>query len=208
MGFAAVDAGLGRSSVPRRAFRAHRRTPEAGARTLALLYAADLTDQVERRLRPALSSGFVVVADRWTPTARARCLLRGASPAWLDALLPAEPLPDLICYLDTDVAARLQRQVHKRGLPDFRESGRDLGLHPDPLRSFVRYQHALDERYAEFGRAYGAVWRVIPAGGDAASIQSAIRRSVTPLLRPVAGAAGPSPEPAGGHAAADVKARA
>ena len=143
-GWAAVGAGLGRSLICRRAFAAHQRTPESGVRTLALLYAADLADQVAHRVQPSLAAGFVVVADRWCPSVRARCLLRGASRAWLDAILPAEPAPDLVCHLRVAPQVRWAREVAKRGLPDFRESGRDLGLHPDPLASFLHYQAALD----------------------------------------------------------------
>lgn len=183
-GCAAVHVGLGRSSVARRAFRSYRRTREAGVRTLALLYASDLNDQLERRIAPAVESGFLVLADRWTATARARCLVRGADPAWLEGILPAAPAPDLTCYLSVAPQQRLAREIRKRGLPEFTESGRDLGLDPDPLRSFIRYQALLDAEYERVGRAAGAAWRALPADLPPAELQAELRASVAGLVAP------------------------
>jgi dTMP kinase len=182
LGYAALQVGLGRSAVCRRAFEAHRRTPEAGPRALALLYAADLTDQARRRVAPGLAAGFLVVADRWTVTARARCLARGLSGPWLDAILPAEPRPDLICHLEVPAERRLERQVRKRGLPDFRESGRDVGFRGAPLHSFVRYQAALDGLYRDCGPGAGAVWRGVPGDAEPAAVQEHVRQAVASLL--------------------------
>jgi dTMP kinase len=176
LGWAAVHVGLGRSLLVRRAFRRHRRTPEAGVRSLALLYAADLADQLERRVRPALEAGFAVIADRWTATASARCAARGADPAWLTRILAAEPLPDLTVHLLAPPQQRLAREIAKRGLPEFSESGRDLGLDADPLRSFLRYQGMLDAAYERLSRAMGAKWSTVPAGGDPWEVQAELRR--------------------------------
>jgi dTMP kinase len=182
LGYAALPVGLGRSPLTHRAFEAHRRTPEAGPRTLALLYAADLTDQARRRVTPGLQAGFLVIADRWTVTARARCLARDLSPAWLDAILPAEPRPDLICHLEVAPEVRLERQVRKRGIPEFRESGRDAGFRGAALPSFLRYQEALDPLYARCGPECAARWCAVPGDGDPAGVQDLVRHAVADLL--------------------------
>jgi thymidylate kinase len=177
-GWATVHVGLGRSEVARRALRNRRRTPESGIHTLALLYAADLADQGLRRVQPALAAGFVVVADRWTATARARCLLRGIDPAWLAHVLPQAPVPDLTVHLHASPAQRLVREIAKRGLPEFSECGRDMGLDTDPLRSFLRYQGLLDLHLGEMAEAAGGGWCTVDADADAAAVQASLRRAV------------------------------
>lgn len=189
-GWASTHLGLGRSALLRRAFRAYRRTLEAGPQTLALLYAADLRDQAEGAVQSGLASGFVVVADRWTGAARARCQVRGVDPGWLDAILPVEPLPDVTFYLDADPRQRLAREIGKRGIPDFRESGRDLGLDADPLRGFVRYQSLLDRQYARIEADHGAPWVRVDAGLGPEVVQSEIRRVLLSFLRRPAEGAG------------------
>ena len=181
-GWATVHVGLGRSALVQRAFRAHRRTLEAGPQTLALLYAADLHDQAAGAVRTALASGFVVVADRWTATACTRCQVRGVDPAWLEGIMPTAPQPDLTVFLEVDVRQRLARTIQKRGIPDFRESGRDLGLDADPLRAFVRYQTLLDRQYARLASAQPAPWLPCPGDGPPALVQDAIRRVLLPLM--------------------------
>lgn len=152
---------------------------------MALLYAADLHDQVEQRVLAALHAGFAVVADRWVITAIARCSLRGANPDWLRAILPLAPEPDCTLYLQVPPRTRLVRAIAKRGLPSFMEAGRDLGLGSDPLRSFLRYQEMLDRGQRHLGTALGARWQVIAADGPADDVQAALRQTLTPLLTPL-----------------------
>lgn len=182
-GWAATRVGLGRSTLLRRAFRSYRRTPEAGPQTLALLYAADLRAQVEGSVRSDLASGFVVIADRWIGAARARCQVRGVDPGWLETILPEAPLPDITFYLDADPRQRLAREIGKRGMPDFRESGRDLGLDADPLRAFVRYQALLDRQYARIAAGADAHWIRLDAGAPPEQVQHEIRQGLLRLLR-------------------------
>lgn len=182
-GWASTHLGLGRSTMVQRAFRAYRRTLEAGPQTLALLYAADLRDQAEGPVLAGLASGFVVVADRWTAAARARCQVRGADPGWLEAILPAEPRPDITFYLEADPSQRLGREIAKRGLPEFRESGRDLGLDADPLRAFVRYQSLLDRQYARIEAGGERNWVHLQADLGAEAVQGELRRALLALLQ-------------------------
>lgn len=196
-GWAPVHVGLGRGALAQRALRRARRTPGTGVRSLALLYAADMADQGARQVAPALDAGFVVIADRWTATASARCLVRGAPAAWLASLLAAAPEPDLTLWLRATPRQRLAREVAKQGLPDFTESGRDMGLDPDPLKSFLRYQGLLDGHYAVIGRATGARWHEVDAGGPLGAIQSGLRRAIGDCLAAAGLGAAPATEVTG-----------
>ncbi len=181
LGWAPVHVGLGRSQLTRRAFRAYRRQAAvSGVHTLGLLYAADLTEQAERRVGPALAAGFVVIADRWSGTALARCAVRGARPSWLDTILPASPRPGLTVHLHTPPGERLRRQVHAGGLPPPQEWGSDLALGADALESFVRYQDLLDRELQRRGREAG--WQVLAGGGDPREVQRGLRSLVLTYL--------------------------
>ena len=182
LGWPAVHVGIGRSRLTQQALQAWRAAPESGVHALALLYAADLHDQVEQRLTAALDAGFAVVADRWVATAMARCSLRGANPDWLRAILPLAPTPDRTLYLQTSPRVRLARAIAKRGMPSFIEAGRDLGLGGDPLRSFLRYQELLDRSQRQLGAPLGDGWQTIPADGAPDTIQAALRQALIPLL--------------------------
>lgn len=182
VGWAAVHIGLGRSPLVGRALGKFRQMPESGAKTLALLYAADLADQAERRVIGALDAGFVVVADRWTVSALARCMVRGISAEWMQGVLPVRPEPDATIHIRVPPPVRLGREISKRGLPDHSESGRDLGLDADPLRSFVKYQALLDRQFERFGRQAPERWHTVEADADTWQVQSAVRRVVSGVL--------------------------
>jgi len=54
-----------------------------GKRTMALYYAADIADQIENKIIPALKAGFIVLADRYIYTLIARSSSRGIDKTWL-----------------------------------------------------------------------------------------------------------------------------
>ena len=182
LGWPAVHVGIGRSKLSQWTLQAWQATPESGVHALALLYATDLHDQVEQRITSALDAGFAVVADRWVGTALARCSLRGANPHWLRAILPLTPVPDCTLYLQASPRVRLARAIAKRGLPSFTESGRDLGIGADPLRSFLRYQELLDRSQRQFGVTFGTRWQTIAADDTTENVQACLRQALTPLL--------------------------
>jgi hypothetical protein len=64
------------------------------ARTLTLLYAADLAFRLRWQIVPALEEGHVVVAAPYVETARALGLAAGLSRHWLDHLFRFAPRPD------------------------------------------------------------------------------------------------------------------
>jgi hypothetical protein len=77
--------------------------PEAGpasARTLLLLYAADLAFRLRWEIRPALEEGRVVAAAPYVATAVAFGRAAGLPVAWLKELFRFAPRPAQACYVD------------------------------------------------------------------------------------------------------------
>jgi len=77
------------------------------ATTLALLFAADRADHIQREVEPALRRGATVVSDRWYHSSLA---YQGTDEdrAWIAELNRRARVPDLTIFLavDPDVAAR------------------------------------------------------------------------------------------------------
>jgi hypothetical protein len=92
---------------------------EAGipsARTLLLLYAADLAFRLRWEIRPALEEGRVVVAAPYIDTAIALGRAAGLRSAWLTNLFLFAPRPSESLYVD-QLPARSAR--HDAGLLEF-----------------------------------------------------------------------------------------
>jgi hypothetical protein len=69
----------------------------ASARTLTLLYAADLAFRVRWQIAPALEAGESVVAVPYIESARALAVAAGLQKRWLDELFAFAPKPS-VCY--------------------------------------------------------------------------------------------------------------
>src|SRR5213594_2042232 len=69
----------------------------ASARTLILLYAADLAFRVRWHIAPALEAGESVVAAPYIESAKALSIAAGLPKRWLDELFAFAPKPS-ICY--------------------------------------------------------------------------------------------------------------
>jgi hypothetical protein len=64
------------------------------ARTLTLLYAADLAFRIRWQIRPALDAGFSVVAAPYVETAKALAISAGLPRQWVQELFRFAPKPD------------------------------------------------------------------------------------------------------------------
>jgi hypothetical protein len=71
--------------------------PGASARTLTLLYAADLAFRRRWQIEPALEAGVSVVAAPYIESAKALGVAAGLPKRWLDELFRFAPRPD-VCY--------------------------------------------------------------------------------------------------------------
>ena len=85
------------------------------ATTLALLFAADRADHIQREVEPALSSGRAVVSDRWYHSSLAY-QGGGEERAWIAELNRRARRPDLTLFLRVapEVAAE-RRAASRRG---------------------------------------------------------------------------------------------
>ncbi|HLN61811.1 MAG TPA: dTMP kinase [Symbiobacteriaceae bacterium] len=179
-GHAVLETGLRRSDLLRSLIDQVKAGNAVGSTTLGLLYATDLAQEVEHRIRPALRAGFVVVADRYIYSAMARQLVRGARPKWLEKLFGFALAPEAVIYLHTTPEERLQRTLAKDGRLDYWESGMDMGLAADRCASFLKYQRRLQKRYDQLAQKYGFV--TVNAAQGKRAVAAAIRTHVQGIL--------------------------
>jgi dTMP kinase len=172
--------GLRRSALVGKLIARAKQGTRLGRRTLSLLYATDLADQLENRVIPALRSGFVVLADRYIYSAMARDLARGAEPGWLEQLYGFALKPDLVIYLKTTPQERLGRALAKSPVLDYWESGMDLGLAGDRFTSHLTYQGLLQEHFDQLADRYGFV--TLDGSGPKKAIHEQVRSSVEQAL--------------------------
>ncbi len=123
------------------------------ANTFSLMYASDFAYRLENQVIPALESGFIVLMDRYTYTAYARDVVRGAKPAWVRKLYGYAPAPDMTFYIDVPVETTLKRIIASKNF-DYYEAGRDIGLSTDFYESFKMYQTRILEEYDKMIEEY------------------------------------------------------
>ncbi len=123
------------------------------ANTFSLMYASDFAYRLENQVIPALEAGFIVLMDRYTYTAYARDVVRGAKPAWVRKLYGYAPAPDMTFYIDIPVKSILKRIIASKNF-DYYEAGRDIGLSTDFYESFKMYQTRILEEYDKMIEEY------------------------------------------------------
>ncbi len=194
-GHAVMVTGWTRSNLMSRSIEAAKSGHALSRLTLSLLYATDFADRLENDVLPALRAGFIVLADRYIYTAIARDAVRGSDAAWTRNVLGFAPVPDLVCYLDIDLAHLVPRVLASGGM-NYWESGMDLHLGEDLFESFTKYQtrmlHEFDRMAGEFG------FTAIDARRDIESVQRDLREAIAPIVakRPARVAASVTPGPA------------
>src|SRR5215472_9131375 len=161
-GHAVLNTGLRRSELISEGILEAKRNFVLGKRTLSLFYAADVADQLENKIVPALRSGYIVLADRYIFTLLARDAVRGINRRWSHNLFGFAIKPDLVFYLDVDPSELMHRVFQKNLSLDYYESGADLGLSEDMLDSFLRYQGMIAKEFLRMQKQYG----LIPINGN------------------------------------------
>ena len=160
-GHAVVNTGLRRSELMGEGIlQAKRSFP--GKRTLSLFYAADVADQIENKILPALKAGYIVLADRYVYTLIARNSVRKINKLWSHNLFGFAIKPDLVFYLDVDPHELIHRVFQKNLSLDYYESGADIGLSEDMLDSFIKYQKLIAREFKLMRKKYG----LIPIDGN------------------------------------------
>jgi dTMP kinase len=94
----------------------------AGARKLpdpaiALLFAADRLDHIDRVVAPALAEGRVVISDRYLFSSLAYQSVR-LDADWVERINSRAPAPDLTVYLRVEASVAAQRRQKRGGEPE------------------------------------------------------------------------------------------
>lgn len=156
-GHAVLNTGLKRSElVAKGILRAKQSTP-LGNKTMTLMYAADLADQIEHKIIPALEAGTIVVADRYIFTLMARSAVRGLGRKWLSSLFGFALVPDMVFYLDVTPSELFYRAFQKYSALDYYESGADMGVSGDLYESFIIYQKRIATQFRQMEKSYSMI---------------------------------------------------
>jgi hypothetical protein len=120
----------------------------ASARTLTLLYAADLAFRVRWHIAPALDAGETVVAVPYIETAKALSIAAGVPKRWLNELFAFAPKPSM-CYRAPTARGRV-RDSGRAGYSEWfttAVAANGHGLDPARLRvESTKYLNALEGR--------------------------------------------------------------
>jgi dTMP kinase len=79
-------------------------------RTMSLLFAADRIDHLQREIEPQLAAGTTVISDRYLLSSLAY-QAEEAERAWVAALAPGIPRPDLTILLDLPIEVAAKRRA-------------------------------------------------------------------------------------------------
>ncbi len=142
------------SDLVREATRRGKKENLLTATTFCLIHATDFADRYERQILPLLRAGYVVLCDRYSYTAFARDVVRGASPEWLESLYGIALVPSAVFYPQVSPQALVERNFHRSPTLDYWESGMDLGLSRDWFGSFVRYPQRIEAEFLRMRERY------------------------------------------------------
>ncbi len=152
-GYAVSSSGLKRSDLAGTGIAAAKRGHTLGELTMALFYAADLADRLEREIIPALRAGFVVLTDRYMYSLIARWVVRGVDAQWIRSALGFALVPDAVFYLRCPVETLVPRALRSGGF-DYWESGMDFSPDSDYYRSYLAYQSRMLEQFDSLAAEY------------------------------------------------------
>lgn len=147
--------------------------------TFSLLHATDFADRLENIIKPALKAGLTVLADRYCFTAFARDVARGVDRDWVRNLYDFSIRPDAGFYFQVPIEVSLERIATSR-LPGFYESGMDIGLSSDPVRSFQIFQSRVIGEYDFMVQEFGL--NTMPATEPIHEQQVIFRQKVAQLF--------------------------
>ncbi len=179
-GYAVASSGLRRSELASVGIAQAKEGHTMGALTMALFYAADFADRMQREIIPALRAGFVVLTDRYMYSLFARCIVRGVDPDWIRSLMGFALVPDAILYLRTTTGVLLPRVLNSRGF-DHWESGMDFLGYSDYYESYIEYQTRMLKVFDELGQEFG--FRDVDATKDVHAVFIQLRDAVQEVVR-------------------------
>lgn len=160
--------------------------------TYNLLYAADFADRLEHEIIPALRSGCVVLADRYSYTAFARSVVRGADRQWIRKVFGFALEPDAVFYMRISIENLIPRVINSENLHkrywedqsgegmDYWESGMDLHLGDDFYDSFVEYQKAILKEFDKMTTEFD--FQVVDAAKSFEEINRTLKQGILAVL--------------------------
>jgi dTMP kinase len=179
-GYAVFSSGFKRSELASQGIEAAKQGHTMGNLTLALFYAADFADRLEREIIPMLKAGFVVLTDRYIYSMMARARVRGAHGDWLKSLTGFAVVPDKVLYLRADVQDLLPRVLASRGF-DFWESGMDYLGYSDYYASYLEHQTRMHRALEEMSEEYG--FRTIEASQPIDNVFAELKEAVLEVVQ-------------------------
>jgi dTMP kinase len=136
-------------------------------RTMALLFAADRLDHLQREIDPALARGVNMVSDRYLLSSLAY-QAEEADRAWVADLARGVRAPDLTLLLDVPIPVAAQRRA---------TAGR-----PQERYDADAVQARVARNYLELAGQHPNV-QVLDGSGDVDSVARAIARAVESVIR-------------------------
>ncbi len=178
-GHAVLATRMTRSALAGKGLRKAKKGTTLGRVTMALFYATDFADRLEREIIPGLKAGFVVLTDRYVYALAARALVRGIDRNWIREVYGFALQPDRVLYLRAGVDDLVTRVLQKDGF-DYWESGMDLHLGDDMYESFIEYQNRIMAQFDEMTEDYG--FTVIDASRPIDAVFADLRPQVADVL--------------------------
>lgn len=141
------------------------------ARAMALLFAADRRDHIEREILPQLRAGTVVISDRYVLSSLAYQTSAGV-PREVVASANADILvPDLTIYFDLPLSVAAERRARRASTVEIYDA--------DPVQARVAATYRAE---AEQRRAAGEPVVFIDAAREPDEVEAQLRAAITPLL--------------------------
>jgi dTMP kinase len=174
-GYGVVETGLTHSRLMETTIELAKSSNTLNPLTFVLLYACDFADRMEKEILPALSAGFIVLADRYIYTAIARACVRGVDSQWLRRLYGFAIAPHIVFYLNIDTNTLVRRVLNNGGI-SYWESGMDMRFGDDIFDNFRGYQRRLLRAYSSMAKEFG--FHVLDGRLPVDMIQEELRRQV------------------------------
>jgi hypothetical protein len=149
--------------------------PGPSARTLTLLYAADLAFRLRWQIGPAIEAGHSVVAAPYVESAKALGIAAGLPRRWLDELFRFAPRPDLSYHVNT-----------RGGRGSGRQAGGYVECFSNALvaNGIVVDPHTLRKKSADYLKSLEGRRRCSRLTADAvAALRRSVRRRLTPTRK-------------------------
>lgn len=154
LGYATEEVGLKRSDLVGKDLDRITQGNTVTHVTLSLFYATDFVDQLERKILPALRSGFIVLADRYIYSLMARAIARGANPDWIREVYGTAIVPDVVFFLKTNPKVLAERTFQEKGMLTYWESGMDILGSGNVYECFIKYQRQIQKVFKSLHQTY------------------------------------------------------